>query len=334
VLTVLILIATPAFATPVTFYFSSGSAQVTATAGATTIVSETIALDGVFVAFDDAVPELVDFSITAPQSAPITMLNPYGGYDTFVIESASIDPGVTFSNISVTSTGLDTWSFLVGPIDVEGLYSASHSSGSPPPVSNVAAPFAGASYLNGSIDTDLMTFELLGVTLTDLPGASFGETDDLIVKADLTSSSSEPNRLVFAVCIYPGLGMARLLKSRNSSQRQRRVSSAWEKQWGAPSRQWGSRVSPRLQSAPSTTLSSWPVSGPRPYSPRIRRSVSDESTSRMSASVAVLELSQLVVSRQFTESSRGYGTASMSRPGRPSSCCLSTPSHNPGRGAR
>jgi len=128
---------------------------------------------------------LVDFSITTPQSGPITLVNQYGAYDTFVIESAGITPGVSFSNLYLAPAGPTAWNFLVGPVDVAGIYSASHSSGTPPPQNNLAVPFVGTSNLNGSIDTDLMIFELMGITLAVLPGIAFDETDDLIIKADL-----------------------------------------------------------------------------------------------------------------------------------------------------
>lgn len=215
-----LLVATSASASPITFFFTSGSAQVTATAGATPIVDATITLGGVFVTFDPMVPEVVDFSITVPQSAPIAMLNEYGGFDTFVIESASIDPGATYSNLSVTQTGATSWSFLVGPIDVAGVYSASHTSGIPPPVMNIAAPFVGTSFLNGSIDTDLMTFELLGVTLAQLPGAAFGEADDLIVKADLTWTGVVPEPGT-ALLLSSGLVVLAAIRRRNSERIQR-----------------------------------------------------------------------------------------------------------------
>jgi len=182
-----LLAASPAFASPMTFNFASGSAHVTATDGATVVVDTVVALDGLFVTFDPTTPELVDFSITVPQSAPISMLAPYGGNDTFVIESASINPGATYSNIFVNQIGPTNYSFLVGPVDVDGAYSAWNSGGPPPlPVSNVPVPFVGSSFLNGTIDTNLMTFELMGITLATLPGAAFGEANPLVVKADIT----------------------------------------------------------------------------------------------------------------------------------------------------
>ena len=188
----LLVAAGSAEATPTTYYFSSGSAHITATAGASLIVSETIALDGAWVTFDSAIPEVIGFSITAPQSAPISMLTPYGGFDTFVVESATVTPGTSYSNFAIAPTGPNTWGFLVGPVDVAGIYSASHTSGTPAPVSNAAVPFTGMSFLNGSINTDTLTFELLGVTLVELNGAILGETEDLIVKADITWSGTVP----------------------------------------------------------------------------------------------------------------------------------------------
>jgi len=184
-----------AFAAPITFFFDSGSAHITATRSGdnSQVVDETIALNGVFVTFDAVVPEIVDFAISAPMSGAIAMLQPYGGFDTFVIESGTITPGVTYSSIFLSMIGPTTYSFLVGPVDVAGVYSAFNSGGPPPlPVNNVPVPFVGASFLNGTLDTDSMTLELLGITLAEIPGAAFGEEDNLIVKADITWTGSVP----------------------------------------------------------------------------------------------------------------------------------------------
>ena len=212
----LLVVAGSAQATPTTYYFNSGSAHITATAGASLIVSETIALDGAWVTFDSALPEVIGFSITAPQSDPIAMLTPYGGFDTFVVESATVTPGSSYSNFSIAPTGPNTWGFLVGPVDVAGVYSASHTSGTPPPVSNIPVPFTGMSFLNGSINTDTLTFELLGVTLAELNGAALGETDDLIVKADITWSGAVPEP---GTGILLGSGLIGLAIRRRSAAR-------------------------------------------------------------------------------------------------------------------
>ena len=177
----------PAQAAPITYFFSSGSAQVTAnrTGDGSLVVDTTIALDGIFVQFDTTGGILVDFAITSPMSGAIPMLQLYGGNDTFVIESASIVPGGGYSSI-FSSGGPTFFNFLAGPVDVNGVYSAFNSGGPPPlPVSNVPVPFVGSSFLNGTIDTNTMTLSLVGVTLANIPGAAFGEPDDLTVKADL-----------------------------------------------------------------------------------------------------------------------------------------------------
>jgi hypothetical protein len=189
-------LASPAIAASINYSFTSGSATVTAnrTSDQSVVVAPTVVpLDGVFVEFDAAGLMLVDFAITAPMTGSISMVQAWGGFDTFVIESASITPGGGYSSLFVSMIGPTTYSFLAGPVDVNGVYSAFNSGGPPPlPVSNVPVPFVGSSFLNGTIDTDTMVLELLGITLASIPGAAFGETDDLDVKADITWSGAVP----------------------------------------------------------------------------------------------------------------------------------------------
>jgi hypothetical protein len=161
------LIASPAIAAPIVYLFDSGSAHVTATrsSDSSVVMDETIPLNGVFVRFDPVTPEISDFAITAPMSGAISLLQPWGGFDTIVIESSSIVPSVACSSIFTSMIGPTTYSFLVGPVDVNGVYSAYSSGGPPPlPVSNVPVPFIGSSFLNGTIDTDLIQLDLLGNT--------------------------------------------------------------------------------------------------------------------------------------------------------------------------
>ena len=122
-------ISTPALAAPIVYFFDSGSAAVTATrtSDLSLVVDTTIGLDGVFVTFDAVLGELTDFSITAPLSGAIPMLQTWGGFDTFVVESASIVPGGTYSSIFVSMLSPTTFSFLVGPVDVAGVYGAAVS---------------------------------------------------------------------------------------------------------------------------------------------------------------------------------------------------------------
>jgi hypothetical protein len=186
---VVALVATSAAATPVAYLFDSGDAHISMTrTGDNSLVAEfDLDLTGTFLEFDTTGGTLEDLEITVGTSAPITLLQVWGGFDTFVIESASITPGIGYSSIFSSMTGPSSYAFLVGPLDIAGVYSASLSTGPPPsPVTNIPLPFTTRPFLNGTIDTDLVTLELLGLTLSELDGASFGETDDLVVKADLT----------------------------------------------------------------------------------------------------------------------------------------------------
>jgi len=188
------LISLPGVSAATTFFFSTGSATVTATAGGNTVLSATVvSLDGVFIEFDaSGNGQLVDFLITLPQSPTLTLTSPYGGYDEVVIESADLSPGIGFGNLSNQNLGGGVYSFLAGPIDINGVYSASDSTLTNPPQLNVPVPFTDTSFINGTVDVTLGTLELLGLTLTRLPAAFFGETNDLVVKADIMFTGLVP----------------------------------------------------------------------------------------------------------------------------------------------
>ena len=185
----------PALGAPLAFFFDSGSARITVTRSSdgSLVIDEDILLDGAFVTFDPATPALVDFDIRAGSTGPFAMLQSYAGFDTFTIESLSITPGASYANTFFSMTGPTTYSFLVGPVDVGITYSAFNSGGPPPaPVSNSPLPTVGDSFLNGTLDTDTMALELLGITLAEIPGGAFGESDNLILKADITWSGVVP----------------------------------------------------------------------------------------------------------------------------------------------
>ena len=79
----------------------------------------------------------------------------------------------------------------MGPLVVNAVYSASDSTNTNPPVNNIPLSFTNYS-LNATIDTDLMTFELIGVTLGVVPGFLVGEVNDLIVKGDIIFTGATP----------------------------------------------------------------------------------------------------------------------------------------------
>jgi hypothetical protein len=190
----LCLASLPGVSAATTFYFTTGSATVTATAGSSTVLSPTVVtINGVFVDFDESGNgQLVDFDITLPQSATLNLTTPYGGYDEVVIESADLSPGVGFNNLNNQNLGGGIYTFLAGPTDINGVYSASDSTLTNPSMMNVPVPFTDTSYISGTVDVTLGTLELTGITLTKLPAGLFGETDDLVVKADITFTGLVP----------------------------------------------------------------------------------------------------------------------------------------------
>ena len=175
--------ASSANAVPTTFTFVSGQAVITASAGATLIVSDVVDLDGTFVDFETSPVGITDFVFSIGTSAPIAMLTPYGGYDTFVIESALLTPGTSFSSSGLFVGGSE-YSVSMGPIDVDAVYSASDSTLTNPPASNIPISFTNPT-LNATVDANLVTFEMVGITLGVIPPLP-GETSPLVVKGDIT----------------------------------------------------------------------------------------------------------------------------------------------------
>lgn len=183
-----VLLALPASAIPTTFNFVSGYAVVTAEKAVSLqqIVAPTLmSLDGTYVTFDTTPIDLTDFEFTLPQSAVINMTNPYGGYDSFRVESASLQPGVPYSTLNGQMTGPNTFTFVAGFIDIDGVYSAWDSTNTNPPTMNAAVPFQDNSFVSGTVDTVSLTLEMTGITFAVLPGAFFGEAEDLRVKGDI-----------------------------------------------------------------------------------------------------------------------------------------------------
>jgi hypothetical protein len=190
----LLLFALPASAVPVVYNFSSGSATITAvtSVNGTSIVGPTIvSLDGSFIEFDDVTISVVDLLFSFAPTGLISMANSYGGFDQFTIDAASILPGAGFATVFGAQTAPGVFDFAAFPLDIDGTYTASHTSGTPGP-QTADVPFADNSVINGTINLGTMTLTLDGITLAVLPGAAFGETEDLIVKADITFSGLVP----------------------------------------------------------------------------------------------------------------------------------------------
>jgi hypothetical protein len=211
----LLTVASHAQAAPVYYQFTSGSAEITATTGATTLtpVPAVLTLDGMFAEFDELVPALTDFSFTTAPNQPIFLSAPYGGYDEIVVNSAAMTPGVGYYHASATDNGGGSYSVTVLPVHVSGIYSAMFSGGPPPaPVSNVPIMYDNASPLLATINVITGTFTLEGITLAVIPLP--GEPSPLVVKADLTFQGMVPVPEP-GVSILIGLGLAGLIVRRS-----------------------------------------------------------------------------------------------------------------------
>jgi len=184
-----LLIAGPASAVPITYYYVGGQAEVTVTTdpGGVTILSTTVLpIDGVSVTFDADTVDLTGFLITIPTTGILSLDTPYGGYDQVRIESADLSPGIGYTTLLGSDDGGGNYSFVAGPIDINGIYSAFDSTNTNPDLLNIAAPFTDSSLISGSININTGELTLNGITLANLDGAAFGETDDLSIKADIT----------------------------------------------------------------------------------------------------------------------------------------------------
>jgi len=200
------------------FTFVSGEVHITASAGVTPVVDTIVALDGTFVNFETAPVGVPDFEISLLPTGPITMLNPYGGYDEFTIVEAILKPGTLYSSSGVFVSGSE-YSVLMGPIAVDATYSATDSSMTNPPSGNVVLPTFENPTLSATVDTDLISFEMMGITLGVLPGAAFGEPFPLIVKGDITFYGVVPEPstgLLVGLGIF-GMGAQRKLRLRGSA---------------------------------------------------------------------------------------------------------------------
>lgn len=202
------------------FNFVSGQAHVTANVvgSSTFLVDEVLPLDGTFVDFNPSPVAVPDFQISIAPSGSIMMSGSYGGYDTISIDSVLLTPGTGYSS-SGSDLGSGQYSVTMGPVDVNAVYSASDSTLTNPPVSGVPISFTNAS-LNSTVNTNLVTFEMMGVTLGIIPGSLVGETNDLIVKGDITFVGVVPEPSTGALL---GLGLLGLAGSRRKYSLRRSV---------------------------------------------------------------------------------------------------------------
>jgi hypothetical protein len=196
--------ASPTFAVEFGYGFDSGFVTVSArrTSDNSLVFSETLLLGqsapgSSYVEWDNAgVPTsfglgtITDLVIqTQANQGPYTLLQPYGPFDTVSVDAVTIAAGGGFA----TTVSLPAGGGLFNPFSAVGLetnafYSASHTSGVPPPVTNVLAPIVGLNQLTGSVEESAggLIVHINGALMGLLDGAPFGEFDDLDIRGDVT----------------------------------------------------------------------------------------------------------------------------------------------------
>ena len=174
-------------ALPTTYFYTSGSATVSATFGASTIGAGSIPLNGTQVTFDSAVPEVVSFSFDSlgPHVVPLSGI--LTG-TSITLSGIQIVPGGPYTNFSVTG-GPTTYNYTVGEVDVTGTAALSGVITSP------AAPFAFSNpALSGQIQLGAGTISLNGITLgvLALPALGLFPGGNVTIKADLLFTGLVP----------------------------------------------------------------------------------------------------------------------------------------------
>lgn len=169
-------------AAPVEYNLNGGTVLLTVVVNGTVIGSAVSnSLTGSLIV-DQSAQTLDALTIVLDPNIALSLSTAYGGYDSIVIESASIGGGLGFSTSAISSNAL---SFTVsgGPLQVSGTYGGTDSLGVAPPVSGIPIAYPVPSITAVVTPTSSISFN--GLTINSLDGATFGEANDLIVLANI-----------------------------------------------------------------------------------------------------------------------------------------------------
>lgn len=161
------------------------------------------------VIIDDVTNLLLALDLNLTGGTVLNLASPFGGYDTVVLDAVSVSTG-SLSVITPQSLA-PSYAFVATNIEVTATYSASDSNGIVAAV--VGSPISFTTTFNGAYDAETSAVELFGVTIGVVPGAPFGELEDLFVLGNFsTVPIPEPS-----TALLVGLGLAALSTRRRAS---------------------------------------------------------------------------------------------------------------------
>ncbi len=192
----------PASAAPILYDVTSGSVSITVLVGGV-VVGSTISpgLSG-SLTLDSAAQTMDSLNLVLDPNISLSLSTPYGGYDEITIETASLTSDVGFGPIMPPSPGGSGYTVFVGPLTVNGSWGATDSSGTNPVAGGVPISYPVPS-LSAVVNTSPLV-SIVGVTLTALDGATYGEASDLTVLASFAVNN---------VVVIPEPGTALLVAS-------------------------------------------------------------------------------------------------------------------------
>lgn len=184
----LLAILPGASAQAATFFFTSGSATISATFGAFTIGAGTIPLTGTLVQFDTGPASLATFDLDAagPNVLPLTGI--LTGTN-ITLSNVQVAPGIGYTNFSVTG-GPSIFNYTVGPVAVTGTASlAGVINSAPAPFSFTNPALSGQVQLGGG-----GTLGLNGITLgvINVPASGPFPGGNVTIKADVLFTGIVP----------------------------------------------------------------------------------------------------------------------------------------------
>lgn len=178
-------------ATPITYFFTGGSATITATYSASTIGAGTIPLSGTQVTFDTSPKSLVSFAFAAAGPSTVNLSGILTGASV-TLSGVSIVPGSGYTNFSVTGpfSPPNTYNYTVGPVNVSGnaQFAGTISTGLLP-FSFSNPSLSGQVQINGAGNLSLN-----GITLgvLNLPASGAFPGGAVTIKADLLFTGLVP----------------------------------------------------------------------------------------------------------------------------------------------